>query len=221
MKRVFLWLLAIGLVLPMLGASAAGMGFQEGIEYQRITPAVPTSVGPGKVEVVELFWYGCPHCFHFEPDLLKWLKQKPKNVVFRRVPAALNPAWRVHAQAYYTAQVLGVLDKSHEAMFNAIHRQGMLLNTPDKLADFFTRFGVKPKEFLGVFNSFAVRAKLAEAQGLVRRYGADSVPTIVVDGKYRTNASMAGGSYQRMLQVVDYLIAKETAAKKQEAASGQ
>lgn len=219
MKYLLFGLLALSIGLPALRASAAEASYDEGIEYQRIDPAVPTNVPKGKVEVVEVFWYRCPHCFHFEPDLEKWLKHKPANVVFRRVPAQFGDVWRVHARVFYTEKILGVFDKMHEALFNAIHVQGRPLDTPEQLAKFFAEHGVNRDEFLKVYHSFAVRTKLAEADRLVRRYGVDSVPTIVVNGTYRTNASLAGGTYPKLLKVVDYLIAKETAAMKQSKAA--
>jgi thiol:disulfide interchange protein DsbA len=199
------WLLGILLVIatPLWAA-----GIDEGIEYKTVSPRVDNQIDDKQTEVVELFWYGCPHCFHFEPELLNWLKHKPKNVNFVRIPAVFNPGWRLHAQAFYTAKVLGVLDKIHEPLFNAIHLKGKRMASADELADFFAEHGVKKKDFFAAFNSFAVDADVRRAEDLTQRYGIDGVPSLIVDGKYRTSASLAG-SNEKMLEVVNYLIAKE------------
>jgi len=199
------WLLGILLVIatPLWAA-----GIDEGIEYKTVSPRVDNQIDDKQTEVVELFWYGCPHCFHFEPELLNWLKHKPKNVNFVRIPAVFNPGWRLHAQAFYTAKVLGVLDKIHEPLFNAIHLKGKRMASADELADFFAEHGVKKKDFFAAFNSFAVDADVRRAEDLTKRYGIDGVPSLIVDGKYRTSASLAG-SNEKMLEVVNYLIAKE------------
>lgn len=187
-------------------------GFDEGIEYQLVKPPVPSQTG-AKLEVVELFWYGCPHCFQFEPHLHAWLEKKPENVRFVRVPAIFNqPSWLLHARAYYTAETLGVLDKIHQPLFNALHVQKRKLLTEKSLQNFFAKHGVNAKEFSDTFHSFAVDNKVRRAVDLTRRYGIDGVPTIVVNGKYRTSARRAGTN-QKMLQVLDYLLEKEARAK--------
>ena len=207
---------AVLALLPAF-ASAADGSFDEGIEYQRITPAQPTRAPAGKVEVVELFWYGCPHCYTFEPHLREWLKNKPDYVEFRRIPAALNPQWQVHALAYYVAEELGVLDQANKDLFHALQEEKRRLATPEALAQFFQeKYDVSRERFMEVANSFAVRAKLTHAARQVQRYGASSVPSIVVDGKYLTTAPMAGGSYEGLLKVVDHLVAKEHDAQAKE-----
>ncbi|NIP72489.1 MAG: thiol:disulfide interchange protein DsbA/DsbL [Gammaproteobacteria bacterium] len=212
MVRVLVGFVLSGLaVLPALAGPDPG-SYAEGIEYKRIRPPQPTQAPEGNVEVVELFWYGCPHCYRFEPHLSKWLERKSEHVTFVRIPAQLNPGWEVHAAAFYTAEVLGVAEKIHRPLFDAIHAARRRLNTPEALADFAAEQGVDRESFLRTFDSFAVRAKLAHARDLVKAYGARSVPTMVVDGKYLTNAEMAGGSYQSLLDVVDYLVQKEAEA---------
>jgi thiol:disulfide interchange protein DsbA len=201
-----IWVIALLAVL----ATPVWAGIDEGIEYKTISPRVANQVEDKKIEVVELFWYGCPHCFHFEPSLLKWLKQKPKDVNFVRVPAVFNPTWGLHARAYYTAEVLGILDKIHEPLFNAIHLKKQKMATANELADFFAAHGIEKETFYETFNSFAVDAKVRRATDLTHRYGIDGVPSLIVNGKYRTSGSMAGGQ-QKMLQVVDYLIKQERA----------
>ena len=207
--------LAILVVLALpLAAVRAGddPDFVEGIEYRAIRPPLPTTAGPGQVEVTELFWYGCPHCYRLEPHLEKWVAGLPKDVVFRRVPALFRPVWKLHGAAYYTARLLGVADRIHRPLFDAIHKDRRPLNTPEALADFFAGHGVDREKFLAVFDSFAVRTRLAQAEDYVRASGADSVPTLIVNGKYLTNASMNGGSRERLFEVLDYLLARERKA---------
>lgn len=210
MKRyVARTLLALLLPLAALSAHAADEIY-EGFQYARLeTPVEPASSAAGKVEVVELFWYGCGHCYNFEPFLHDWLKRKPEHVEFIRIPAIFNSnQWRLHARAYYTAEVLGIVDKIHTPMFNALHQQKRLLNTEQQLAAFFREFGVEEKKFLDTFKSFAVDVKVNRAERLTQRYGISGVPAMVVAGKFRTDGPMAQ-SYQGMLNVVDHLVAQE------------
>ncbi len=210
-RRRALWLAALSLVLVAFAGGAAA-DYDEGIEYLPIRPPVPTST-PGKVEVVELFWYGCPHCFNFEPKWRKWIAGKPDYVEVVHVPAVLRPSWLPHAKAYYAARLLGVLDKSHQALFDAIHVERRRLNDGQTLARFFTRFGVSEKEFLEAYDSFEVDLQVRKAMDLVRRYRADGVPALVVNGKWRITGSSAGG-HEEMLKVLDELVKKEAAALK-------
>lgn len=210
--RMLIGLVLSGLaVLPAFAVADAG-SYAEGIEYRRIRPPQPTQAPEHNVEVVELFWYGCPHCYRFEPHLSKWLQKKPDHVTFVRIPAQLNPGWEVHAAAFYTAEVLGVTEKIHRPLFEAIHAARRRLSTPEALADFAAEQGVDRETFLRTFDSFAVRAKLAHARDLVKAYGARGVPAMVVNGKYFVNAEMAGGSYRGLLDVVDHLVQKEARA---------
>jgi len=210
MKRYRSWLLVL-LWLPFAVVFAEEERFDEGIDYAVVTPAMPVDSVQG-VQVTELFWYGCPHCFQFEFYLSEWRENKPEGVVLTRVPAILNnPRWRLHAQAFYTAEVLGVLDKVHEPLFNAMHRQKRRLDTPEQLEAFFTEQGVDPEAFRTAFNSFAVQAKANRAVDLTKRSGIEGVPAVVVAGKYRVDGPMAG-SYRRLIEIVNYLIAKEQQA---------
>lgn len=209
MKKRLHWLaLVAGLLL--MQALPAMAGYDEGIEYLKITPPVPTE-NSHQVEVVEMFWYGCPHCYHFEPNLVGWLKKLPANVKFIRIPAVFpdRPLWEMHARAYYTAELLGVLDKTHEALFDAIHKYHQRLFDEDSLADFYAKYGVDKKLFKETMHSFGVQMKVDRARELCRRYGIDGVPTLVIDGKYRTFASLTNGE-DGMLKVTDFLIEKES-----------
>lgn len=184
--------------------------YDEGIEYLLIKPPVDTSA-PGKIEVVEVFWYGCPHCYRFEPDLVKWKKSKPANVEFVRVPAIFpnRPIWENHARAYYTAEVLGVLDKIHQPLFDALHKNKQRVYSQEQLASFFAQYGVSSEDFNNTYKSFAVDVKIRRARELTNRYGIDGVPTLIINGKYRTYSSIANG-HQGMLDVTDFLIKKES-----------
>ena len=201
----------LALLLPLAALSAhAAEEIYEGFQYARLeAPVEPAASAAGKVEVVELFWYGCGHCNSFEPFLHEWLQRKPQHVEFIRIPAIFNSnQWRLHARAYYTAEVLGIVDKIHIPMFNALHQQKRLLNTEQQLAAFFAEFGIEQKKFLDTFKSFAVDVKVNRAERLTQRYGISGVPAMVVAGKYRTDGPMAQ-SYQGMLNVVDHLVAQE------------
>ena len=199
-------------LLPLIAVGAEPRSIDEGIEYRLIEPPLPVDVPAGKVLVTEQFWYGCPHCYHFEPKLQEWLKKQGDRVVFERRPSTLNPGWGVHAKAYYTAEILGVLDKIHEPLFDAIHKEHRKLNTEDDLAKFFTEHGVDEAEFRKVFNSFFVRTKLARDKALTENCCASGVPNIIINGKYFTDASYGGG-LDGLLQVMDHLVDKELAGK--------
>jgi thiol:disulfide interchange protein DsbA len=186
----------------------------EGFEYQLIQPPVPTETGD-KIEVVELFWYGCPHCYHFEPVVKQWLRTKPDNVELRQVPAVFNELWALHARAFYTAEALGVLDKVHEPIFVAYHEQNNRLKDEDALAKLFALYGVSEEDFRKTFNSFYIDIKVRRAKALSKDYGIDGVPAMVVNGKYRTSGTLAGGQNQ-VMDVVDYLIGLESASSAQD-----
>ena len=197
------------LLLGLPSAWAQDAEFKEGVQYQRLKNPVPTSTGD-KLEVVEAFWYGCPHCYALESTLEEWLKHKPDNVEFVRIPAVLGRTWEPHAQAYYAAQELGVLDKIHKPLFDAIHAKKRLLANEQQLADFFAEQGVDRDAFLKAYDSFAVtKVQLPRSEKLIQSYGVQGVPAIIVNGKYITNITMAG-SPQRVFEVVDYLLRQES-----------
>jgi thiol:disulfide interchange protein DsbA len=205
---------------PLLAASAVFLVFaggarqglaqdlKQGQDYRVINPAQPTSTAEGMVEVAEIFQYSCTHCFSFEPYLEQWEAEKADYVNFVRIPASWNPLAKVHAQAYYTAEVLGKVEEMHSAFFREIHQERNLLDTEAKLRSFFGRFGVDGDTFDKTFNSFAVHTKVQRADDLIRRYRVAATPNIVVDGKYLTDGSMAG-SYERWFDVIDQLAAME------------
>jgi thiol:disulfide interchange protein DsbA len=210
MKSVTTLLLALFFVV-LLPGSALAKEYQEGKEYVLLTTQQPTSTGD-KIEVVELFWYGCPHCSELEPQVQAWLKRKPEDVELVRMPAIVSPRWELLAQAYYTAELLDITAKIHPALFEAIHKKHMKINDEAALQAFFVDQGVSADDFKKTFNSFAVAVKMNNARQMTRRYKITGVPTIIVNGKYSTGASLAG-SNQAVFEVVDYLVEQERTAE--------
>lgn len=214
MKRFCIAAITVFLVLPLAAGAQQGEAagsqpqFVEGRDYARLEPAQPTE-HPGKVEVMEVFWYGCPHCYDFEPHLTEWVaSEMPDYAVFTRLPAVLNRQWEVHARAYYTAEALGVRDEIHKPLFEAMHEENRRLNTNEAVADFFAEHGVSAESYLATSKSFAVENKLRRAAALPGRLGVSGVPAMVIDGKYRVDARMAG-SYEKLLDTVEYLVQLE------------
>ena len=189
--------------------------FSEGKHYHRLVPTQPTVGGADKIEVAEVFWYGCRHCDDFDPIISSWAENVPANAHFIRIPALWQTLWKVHGRLYYTEEVLAKNGKLtdvrafHAAVFNEFHRRKNFLETEDKIQKLFERFGVGKDDFFNVWNSFEVNQKIRVANDLVRRYNITGVPAVVVNGKYRTGASEAG-SYPKLLEVVDELIERET-----------
>ena len=183
----------------------------ESTAYEIITPAQPTH-DPAKIEVIEFFWYGCPHCYDFEPMLSKWKENLPANVEFIRLPAAFNETWTKHAKAYYTAEALGIVDKIHTDFFEAVQNKKEELETEEQLAKFFVAHGVKEADFHEAFNSFPVDAKIRQAPAMASRYGITGVPAIIINGKYKTNGKIAG-SHEKMIEVMNQLIQQESGKK--------
>ncbi len=200
-------LLIAMVMLCGMASTEAQEKYHSGQHYQEVKPAVESTVPAGSIEVVELFWYGCPHCYQFEPQIEKWLDEKPEKIAFKRVPAIFAKNWEVHARAFYAAEQLGILERSHRALFDAIHEDHRKLFTEDQLAEFYAGFGVSEDEFRKAYNSFDVDAKTRQAMALTRRYGINGVPAIVVDGRYRSSTQQTG-SYEELLNVTDFLAAK-------------
>lgn len=209
--RKLLVLLSFFILLSSSAFAEEVVEFDEGIDYQLIKPAQPTD-DPNRVEVVEIFWYGCPHCYHFEPTLDPWVNGLPEDVNFYRLPAVFNDQWEVHARAYFAADILDVLNKSHTALFHAMHAENKTINTVEKLAAFYAKYGVDEELFKKTYNSFVVNTKIARAKDMVERYGVTGVPAMVVAGKYLITGSMAK-SYQNMLKIIDFLVEKERKTK--------
>lgn len=195
------------LLLPML---ASAKDFKEGVDYTRLPTSVATNSGD-KIEVLEFFWYGCPHCFQFDPYIKNWLKTKPANVYFEHVPAPLNPNWMPHTKAFYTLEIMGKGDQYHQALFEAMHVKKKKIFTQDAIADYLAELGIDKNAFNSNFNSFAVEMRARKAMQLGSAYKLNGVPMITVNGKYVISASQAGG-YKEMLAVLDHLIKLEAKA---------
>jgi thiol:disulfide interchange protein DsbA len=189
--------------------------FTEGTHYARMVPTQPTVGGADKIEVAEIFWYGCNHCYDFEAFINRWKEDIPANVRFVRIPAVWNPLAQLHAQLYYTEEVLvnnGKIadpDAFRAAVFAEYHRRGNRMASVDAIREVFQKHGVSAEDFDKTWGSFEVSQKVRVAQDLGRRYGVTGVPAVVVNGKYRTGAGEAGG-YPRLLELIDELIVRES-----------
>jgi protein dithiol oxidoreductase (disulfide-forming) len=210
MMKLKRYLIVIALLLNVSSSWAADI--QAGVDYVVLNEPVPTS-NPDKVVVTELFWYGCPHCFRLEPYIEKWNQTKPEGVVFEQVPSVLNPGWMEDARTYFALQMMGENAKVHSALFNALHIQHQRLNNLDAMAKFVASLGVDEKQFRDNYYSFPVDTLIRKTRQKERKYGHNGVPAIVVNGKYRTGASMAG-SNARLIEVINYLVDKELKAEK-------
>jgi protein dithiol oxidoreductase (disulfide-forming) len=195
---------------PLLGVvnQISDRRFVAGRDYERLPVPVATGSAQGRIEVSEFFMFWCIHCFEFEPELQAWSEAKPDYVDLVRVPALFNVTARLQAQAFYTAEALGLTDTIREPFYEEIHVRGNPLATKEDIGRFFARFGVDEDRFDQVFESFGVRTKLERAEELNRRYRVSATPSIGVNGKYLTNASMTG-SNEAMLEVVDSLVQAE------------
>lgn len=195
-------------ILFIFNSMACAETYEEGKHYNRIDKEKATDTD--KIEVVEFFMYGCPHCYSFEPSLNKWKQSKPDNVEFIRVPATFNAYATLHARAYYALQLLGADEQIHPKFFSEIHNKKNYMKTFDALTVFVQEYGVERSEFIDAMNSFAVENNLRKATKMVDVYEIKGVPAVVVNGKYLISASMAG-SYDNMIKIMNYLIEKETA----------
>jgi thiol:disulfide interchange protein DsbA len=197
------WSLLFGLLLPL---AAAAQPFQ----YGEINPPQPVEA-KGKIEVIEFFWYGCPHCYTLEPHIEAWLKTLPPDVEFRRVPAVFNQRWGHDAAIYYTLESLGLLDKLHRPLFDAIHKNNLRTDNEAALSEWLQKQGVDAKKFMDTMKSFGVQSKTRRAVQQTVAYKIDGTPAMAVDGRYTVSAEQ-GRTQQGMLKAVDSLI---TMARKQ------
>jgi len=185
----------------------------EGVHYVRLAEAAPAGAA-GKIEVIEFFWYECPHCNGFEPALDAWARRQPEDVAFRRVPVWFREEpFSAQQRLFYTLEALGVLPTLHRKVFFAIHNEHLRLRTAEDLSAFALRNGIDPLKFVATYNSFGVQSKSLQARQTAAAYKIDAVPAMGVQGRYYTNgilanAGVASGSTDRMLGVVDALIAK-------------
>lgn len=186
--------------------------FAEGLEYQLINPPVSTQNDDGRIEVVELFLYVCPHCNVLAPKLKAWVEDKSEYVLLRRVPAIVGAPWADQARVFYTAEKLGILEKSHAALFKSIHEDGDQYADDRSIMEFFVKQGVKKKDFFLAFHSPDVDEKVSQARILTVKYGIRGVPALIINGKYRT-AQYFTGTQERLLKVLDMLVEKERDAR--------
>ena len=176
-----------------------------GVEYRELSAAQPTDAA-GKIEVIEFFWYGCPHCFNFEPVIDPWVKKLPKDVQFRRVPAIFNDEWEQGARAYYTLEAIGEGERLHKPLFDAVHKDTRLkVANEAALSEWLGKQGVDTKKFAAAYRSFSVEGKVKRAKQLTQAYKIEGVPTMAVNGKYVVVTDNIK-SFEQMLAVADHLV---------------
>ena len=203
------------LAAAALAFAAGGASAQNPSEYGTISPPQPYEAG--KIEVIEFFWYGCPHCAHLEPFVQKWMQTLPKDVVFKRMHALPGNSWIEHATMFYTLEAMGLSDKLQQKIFDAIHSEGVNLNTKSTRDAWLQKQGVDPAKYAEVEKSFSVQTKINNARQKTQAFKIDGVPTMFVNGKYFTSNSHAQGDTKKILDIVDQLIVKarkETVAAK-------
>ncbi|MFN4263491.1 MAG: thiol:disulfide interchange protein DsbA/DsbL [Thioalkalivibrionaceae bacterium] len=190
-------------------------GFDEGIDFLTVGQPSQAAIDGDRIEVVEVFWYGCPHCNAFQPTVGPWIDSLDDDVAFRHLPAPFNPMWALHARAYYAAKNLGIESEFHSAFFAAIHDQQRNLNNASAIARFATVFGVTREDFQTAMTTEAVDAQIEADLANLRVWRVDGVPSLVVDGRFLIGAGMAG-SHARMIEIADALI---SAVRQQRSAS--
>ena len=209
LKSLFLSLVVM-FASPLFAADEAKV-YKEGEHYDLITPAIRTA-DPGKIEVVEFFWYGCGHCYNFEPVIGQWKKSLPADVDFKGSPAVWAPQMELHSKMFYAAEVLGVSDTMHLILFQAMNVDRKRLTSEDEIAELFVANGVSKEDFSKAFNSFGVSSMVRQATARARAAKVSGTPEMMVAGKYRIS-TRKGFSQAEMLKVADFLIEKERAAK--------
>ena len=196
---VFGLLLAATLALP-----ANAQGPAKGAPFLELNPPQPTG-STGKVEVIEFFWYGCPHCYALEPVLEPWTKKLPKEVVFKRVPAVFNEQWGVAARVFYSLEAINELERVHRALFDAVHKDNLRITDESAVAGWLGKHGVDAEKFKAAYRSFTVETKLKQAMQMTRAYRFDGVPALAVQGRYVMTASSIPDR-QDLLKAVDRVI---------------
>lgn len=205
MKKLVMGFASVCLMASSMMASAAT--YVAGKDYEVVKTPVKVDV-PNKIEVREFFWYGCPHCYKLEPHMQAWLRQLPKDVNFVRTPAAMNPVWEQNARGYFVSEAMGIRKRAHIPLFHTI-QSGANLYDQKSLAGFYARYGANINKFNQLYNSFAITAQVSRANSLAQQYGLTGVPAVVVNGKY-----VIKGEDQRVIDIMNYLIEQERAAKK-------
>ncbi|WP_019625215.1 thiol:disulfide interchange protein DsbA/DsbL [Thioalkalivibrio sp. ALJT] len=203
-RREFMGAVGGAGLLLATGTSLAAP-FREGRHYRAIQPPLDTGLEDGKIRVVEVFWYGCPHCYNFEPKVQAWKPGLADDVQFEYLPAPMNDVWALHARVFYAAKKLGVLDEVHQPFYDAIHDQGRQLRSEGAILRFINQRGLDADEFRETMRSDSVRRQIVTATEAVQGYGVSGVPTLVINGEAIVSSSMAGG-HDEMLEVADFLI---------------
>lgn len=204
MKKLAFTVLASAIGLTSLSASAED--YVSGKDYTIL--ANPEKIDGNKIIVREFFWYGCPHCYNLEPHMQNWAKSKPADVVFMQTPAAMNPVWEQNARGFYSAQLMGLEQKTHQAMFDAIQKDRQKLFDQASIGKWYASQGADLNKFNSLYNSFAVNTKIARSQEAAKRYQLSGVPAVVVDGKY-----VVSGEDGNVPKVVDFLVNKARAER--------
>jgi protein dithiol oxidoreductase (disulfide-forming) len=194
-----------------IGTAFAQAQPDEGIDYRRLREPVPTSSG-AKIEVLEFFWYACPHCYHLEPHLAKWKSSLAADVVFKKVHVAFRGD--THQKIFYTLEALGQADRLGPRVFDEIHQRGNAMGMLMEVSEWAKKQGLDIAKFESTWNSFGVQTQQKRANALVAGYKIDGVPMFGINGRFITSPAMVGGSHARALQVVDYLIARERKTKR-------
>ncbi|HBE91053.1 MAG TPA: disulfide bond formation protein DsbA [Gammaproteobacteria bacterium] len=203
--RKLIVLLALLTLLPMTAWSE----FEEGVNYTRYPRAFPVATGD-KIEVREIFWYGCPHCYNIEPEMQRWEKNSmPDNAELIRMPGIFRESWVPYARAFYAFQAMGILDKMHDALLIEIHQKKNRITTREQIADLVEAKGFDRKAFLSAYNSFSVDSQSRQAAIMTKRYGITGVPAIIVDGRFVTGAGQAGGQKQ-LFELINHLVGLAT-----------
>ena len=197
-------------VAPHAAAQSAGIDIEG--RYEVLQPPQLTETGD-RIEVVDVFWYGCPHCYTFLPMMEAYDKVKPDHVEIRRLPAIFRESWVAHARAYYTGSLLGVTDRTHRPLFEEIHEHRKPTDHKEALAAFFERKGVERSAFEQTWDSFAVESLIRKSVLMQQRYGVTGTPSVIVNGKYRVTGRLAGG-YDNVIAVVMALVDKEHEAQR-------
>lgn len=207
--RTFLFSLSLACASVVHASPAAPVS---GKDFTVLKAPQPLGVPAGKIEVIEFFWYGCPHCNEFDPLLETWIKKQGPDVVFKRVPVAFRDDFIPHSKLYYALDALGRANELTPVVFNEIHVKKDYLLTPEAQADFLAKQGVDKKKFLDAYNSFSTQSALKRDQEMLKGYQIEGVPTLAVQGKYETGPA-ATNSLPGTLQVLDYLVAQVRAKK--------
>ncbi|MDT8409449.1 MAG: thiol:disulfide interchange protein DsbA/DsbL [Wenzhouxiangellaceae bacterium] len=207
------------LVGALTFTTAGAQSFQEGVDYERIS-GPDVSDDNSTVEVVEVFGYLCPHCRSFQPFVSSWEQQLPEQVEFSRLPVSFSPSWEPFARAYHTASSMDIIDQSHEALFVALHDERKQFGSMSDLAEFHAQFDVDAKEFESTSKSFAVESRMRMGNAQIGKWGVRSTPTLVINGKYRVSPQR-GKTFEDMLKVADFVIAKELEANRSESADSE